>query len=287
MVYAHQSLVFEPQPKSVTSVIMKHSEISNLLRYDHVEHNKTNTWYFDKLPTTLQFPSLTKNDLNIFSETIQRDSLVPLDTCTWDRMRLCLLEPAWLQNAERQKIQRSLFENLITHPTFLENIITQYQNRDIEEYTSLEDQETLFFTISALVSVLEYISTKQDGHEHTRALQNTITQYKNNILECIRHRQRSKEWEPFIRGADWLKEELQEDDGILVNFLNNIAITPIHSSKHDNKEIDLLQATMDNFIDRQPMETAHQLNQQMNAFKDMLDGIFNNLDNPTDRDKLD
>jgi hypothetical protein len=284
MVYAHQSLVFEPQPKSVTSVIMKHSEISNLLRYDHVESNKTNTWYFDKLPTTLQFPSLTKNDLNIFSETIQREILVPLDTCTWDRMRLCLLEPAWLQNAQRQKIQRALFENLITHPTFLENIITQYQNRDIEDYTSLEDQETLFFTISALVSVLEYISTKQDGHEQTRALQNTITQYKNNILECIR--QKSTEWKLFIRGADWLKEELQEDDGILINFLNSIALTPIDSPKQD-KEIDLLQETMDNFIDRQDIATVHELNQQINEFKDMLDGIFSTLNNTTARDKLD
>jgi hypothetical protein len=286
MVYAHQSLVFEPQPKSVTSVIMKHSEISNLLRYDHVERNKTNTWYFDKLPTTLQFPSLTQNDLSIFSETIQRENLVPLDTCTWDRMRLCLLEPAWLQNAQRQKIQRSLLDNLIAHPTFIKNIIAQYQNRDIEDYTSLEDQEMLFFTISALVSVLEYISTEKDGqrNEHTTTLQNTITQYKNNILECIR--QRSKEWESFIRGADWLKEELQEDDGILINFLNSIALTPIDSPKQD-KEIDLLQETMDNFIDRQDIATVHELNQQINEFKDMLDGIFSTLNNTTARDKLD
>lgn len=239
---------------------MKNSDLHRLLTYDQSSEHTSQRNYFCRLPTTLLYPQVTRTDIEAYLETIAREYITPLDLQTWQHMRLFLLEPEWLQSSTRRKLRIRFYEQLQSNPQFVCNIIEQYSNLSLF-CENAEKQEALFFTVCGLLQIAE----------HTKQLQHSILQFKNGLLQEIKVK--PTDWTAFIKGTDWLLEELQQDSGMLVNFLQQVSIIslPMH------EPTDMVQQAMTMWVESASNDTLQSVDRNLNHINDMLKEVLNDI----------
>ena len=239
---------------------MKNSDLHRLLKYAQSSEHASHQDYFCRLPTTLLYPQVTRTDLEAYVETIEREYITPLDLQTWQHIQLFLLEPEWLQSSARRKLRIRFYEQLQNNQHFVLNILEQYSLLSLFS-ENMEKQEALFFTICGLLQIAE----------QTKELQHTIVQFKNTLLQDIKSN--VADWAAFIKGADWLLEELQQDSGILVSFLQQVSMIPLPIKE----PTDMIQQAMNMWVESTSNEmlqsTDRNLNRINNMLKDVLDDI--------------
>ena len=239
---------------------MKNSDLHRLLKYDQSSEHTSHQDYFCRLPTTLLYPQVTAADLEAYIETMVREYITPIDLQTWQHMQLFLLEPEWLQSSARRKLRIRFYEQLQSNPQFVHNIIEQYSHLSLFS-ESTEKQETLFFTVCGLLQIAE----------QNKQLQHTIVQFKNGLLQHIKAT--PTDWIAFIKGADWLLEELQQDSGILINFLQQVAIVALPIKE----PTDMVQQAMTMWVESASNETLQSTDKNLNRINDMLQGVLNDI----------
>ena len=239
---------------------MKNSDLHRLLKYAQSSERTSHQDYFCRLPTTLLYPQVTRTDLEAYVETIEREYITPLDLQTWQHIQLFLLEPEWLQSSARRKLRMRFYEHLQSNQHFILNILEQYSLLSLFSENT-EKQEALFFTVCGLLQIAE----------QTKELQHTIVQFKNTLLQDIKSN--ATDWAAFIKGADWLLEELQQDSGILVSFLQQVSMIPLPIKE----PTDMIQQAMNMWVESTSNEmlqsTDRNLNRINNMLKDVLDDI--------------
>ena len=240
---------------------MKKSNISRLVMYDQANRSHTSMSYLDRLPTTLYYPAATSQHLVIFLETLQRKHITPIDIQTWQTLQLFLMEPSWLQDKKRKALRLNIFEHLEKHPAFIANLLQQYNNIHLFS-GSVSKQESLLFTSCALIRIASNVSRQQ----------HSIVRYKNRLLDCIQ--QNPNSWNPLIKGADWLIDELQEDSGSLFEFLNQLALTITETKP----PVDLIQQAMELWVEDQAPESLHTLDKKLDNINGMIEDVFNDIE---------
>ena len=245
---------------NTTSVQMNNSDIHRLLMYDQTNDTDLRPSYFADIPTTLRYPSAQQANLEAYIETIERAFITPLDLLTWQQLQLFLIEPEWLQTGTRRTLRRKFYDALSKNTHFVNNIIDQYSNVTLFVESS-EKQEFLFFTICALVNISEKVS----------AVQHDILQYKNTILLQIKDN--PYKWEAFIKGSDWLLEELQTDEGSLNSFLEQVSLIkpPIQHPES------MIRQAMSMWVEQAETSTLQEMDRNLNRVNDMLKGIVSNV----------
>lgn len=239
---------------------MNNSDIHRLLTYDQTNETDSRPSYFANLPTTLRYPSTKQANLEAYIETVERAYITPLDLLTWQQLQLFLLEPEWLQNGTRRTLRGKFYEKLAHNTHFVSNIIDQYS--DIALFSeSTDKQEFLFFTLCALVNISEKVSN----------IQHEILQYKNTVLLQIK--EHPSEWEAFIKGADWLLEELQTDHGTLNSFLEQVAVIkpPIQQPET------MIRQAMSMWVEQSDTSTLQKMDRNLNRVNDMLKDILSDV----------
>ncbi len=241
---------------------MKPQDIQRLISYDQGSLETTSS-YLEKIPTTLRYPNVTKATLANFTESIQRSILTPLDLKTWEHISLFLIEPDWLQNRDRQQLRNDLVTTLNEHPQFLLNILEQYRN--VEAFhEQIYTQEKLLFTTTAFIRLIDVNDCPE--------LKHAIVQHKNALLNAIQSK--PKKWSAFIKGADWLIEEIQEEDGNVFVYLNEIALVKI-----DQPPADTIDQAINMFFEDKSLDEIHQIHQKMNQFTEILKDVISDIKN--------
>ena len=248
------------QTQNTISVQMKNSDIHRLLTYDQSSTTISNQNYFCQLPATLLYPQVTRADLDAYLETIGREYITPLDLQTWQHMQLFLLEPEWLQGSTRRKLRARFYDVLRDNHHFIHNIIDQYSNISLFS-ECVEKQEALFFTVCGLLNVAE----------QTQQIQHSILQYKNSLLQEIKAS--PIDWVSFIKGADWLLEELQQDSGLLITFLQQVSVIPLPMKE----PTDMVQEAMAMWVESASNDTLKSADQNLNRINDMLRDILSDI----------
>ena len=239
---------------------MKNSDLHRLLTYDQSSEHTSQRNYFCRLPTTLLYPQVTRTDIEAYLETIARDYITPLDLQTWQHIQLFLLEPEWLQSSSRRKLRIRFYEQLQSNQQFVHNIIEQYGNLSLF-CENTEKQEALFFTVCGLLQIAE----------QSKQLQHTILQFKNSLLQEIKTT--PTDWSAFIKGTDWLLEELQQDSGILINFLQQVSIIALPI----NEPTDMVQQAMTMWVESASNETLQSMERNLNHINDMLKEVLDDI----------
>ena len=240
---------------------MKSSDLHRLLTYDQSNDTTPYQNYLGRLPTTLLYPEVTQSGVDAYLETIEREYITPLDLQTWQQIQLFLLEPEWLQSGARKKLRTRLYAHLQNNEHFVYNIIEQFS--DITLFSdNVEKQDALFFTVCSLLNASEKI----------HALQHTILQYKNSLLQNIKDDPAT--WTAFIKGADWLLEELQQDSGVLRNFLEQVSLIKIPTKKPAN----MIQQAMAVWADSASPDTLQSTDRNLNRISDMLKDIISDIE---------
>ena len=249
------------QTSNTKSVQMKSSDLHRLLTYDQSNETTLYCSYLGRLPTTLLYPEVTPAGVDAYLETIEREYITPLDLQTWQQLQLFLLEPKWLQNSVRRKLRTRLYRHLEERELFIHNIIRQYS--DISSFSeSVEKQDSLFFTVCALLNISEQIP----------GMHNTILQYKNGLLQSIKDNPTN--WTAFIKGADWLLEELQQSSGALYSFLEQVSVIKLPTKKPAN----MIQQAMAVWAKSTPNDTLQAADKNLNRINDMLKEVLSDID---------
>ena len=250
-----------PQTSNTKSVQMKSSDLHRLLTYDQSNETTPYRSYLGRLPTTLLYPEVTPAGIDAYLETIEREYITPLDLQTWQQLQLFLLEPEWLQNSMRRKLRTRLYQRLQEKELFIHNIIQQYS--DVSLFSeSVEKQDALFFTVCALLNI----------SEHLPGMQNTILQYKNGLLQSIKDNPTN--WTAFIKGADWLLEELQQNSGALCGFLEQVSVVKLPTKKPAN----MIQQAMSVWAESTATDTLQAADKKLNRINDMLKDVLSEID---------
>ena len=239
---------------------MNNSDIHRLLTYDQTNDTEPRPSYFANIPTTLRYPLAKRAHLDAYIETIERAYVTPLDLLTWQQLQLFLIEPEWLQNGTRRALRGKFYEELEKNPHFVGNIIDQYSNITLFS-ESTEKQEFLFFTICALLNISDHVSAVQHG----------VLQYKNTIL--LQMKEDPSQWDAFIKGADWLLEELQVDRGTLYSFLEQVAVikTPIPQPEN------MIRQAMSMWVEQSDISALQEMDRNLNRVNDMLKDILSDV----------
>ena len=239
---------------------MKDSDLHRLLKYDQSSEFNHHQNYFCRLPTTLLYPHVTRTDIEAYIETIEREYLTPLDLQTWQHMKLFLLEPEWLQSSEQRKLRLRFYAQFSSNQQFVHNIIEQYSHLSLFS-ENIEKQESLFFTVCGLLQIAE----------QTKQLHHTIVQFKNTLIQEIKSK--PTDWTAFIKGADWLFEELQQESGLLINFLQQVSMLSLPFKE----PTDMVQQSMNMWVDSASEEGLQSTDKNLNRINDMLKNVLNDI----------
>ncbi len=262
MVYI-ESIQYTFQNPNIKRVFMKPQDIQRLISYDQGSL-ETNNSYLERIPTTLRYPNITKATLASFTESIQRSILTPIDLKTWEHIALFLIEPDWLQSGSRKQLRNELVGTLNDHPKFLLNILEQYRNVDAF-HEQIYTQEKMLFTTTACIRL---VKDCPDSPE----VKHAMIQHKNTLLNAIQSDPTT--WSATIKGADWLIEEIQEEEGDLFVYLNEISLVKI-----PQQPIDVVQQAMDMWFEDKSLDEVHEIRQNMTQFTEILKDVISDIKN--------
>ena len=159
----------------------------------------------------------------------------------------------------RLKLQSILSERQINQH-FVLNILDQYSHLSLFSESS-EKQEALFFTICGLLQIAD----------QTNSLLHTIVQFKNTLLQNIKST--PTDWTPFIRGACWLHEELQQDSGMLISFLQQVSMISLPNKARTDTVQQAMTIWAESASNEMVQITSKELNRIHTMLKDAVDDI--------------